>query len=102
MCMNTPTIVRENTVSSKYPAVGDKWNLLHQQLFSSKYKTINLEITQVLTIPGNNDFPLEICPVQYIVYYNMTGCILEENYISFTIAVGLIRLHMPGVKKSRV
>ena len=35
------------------------------------------------------------------VYYNMTVWILAGNYISFTIAAGLIRLHMPGVKKSR-
>ena len=35
-------------------------------------------------------------------YYNMTVWILAGNYISFTIAAGLIRLHMPGVKKSRV
>ena len=34
--------------------------------------------------------------------YNMTVWILAGNYISFTIAAGLIRLHMPGVKKSRV
>ena len=34
--------------------------------------------------------------------YNMTVWILVGNYISFTIAAGLIRLHMPGVKKSRV
>ena len=33
---------------------------------------------------------------------NMTVWILAGNYISFTIAAGLIRLHMPGVKKSRV
>ena len=31
-------------------------------------------------------------------YYNMTVWILAGNYISFTIAAGLIRLHMPGVK----
>ena len=37
-----------------------------------------------------------------MVYYNMTVWILAGNYISFTIAAGLIRLHMPGVKKSRV
>ena len=42
------------------------------------------------------------CQPCYDVYYNMTVWILAENYISFTIAVGLIRLHMPGVKKSRV
>ena len=35
-------------------------------------------------------------------YYNMTVWILAGNYSSFTIAAGLIRLHMPGVKKSRV
>ena len=35
-------------------------------------------------------------------HYNMTVWILAGNYISFTIAAGLIRLHMPGVKKSRV
>ena len=34
--------------------------------------------------------------------YNMTVWIWAGNYISFTIAGGLIRLHMPGVKKSRV
>ena len=34
--------------------------------------------------------------------YNMTVWLLAVNYISFTIATGLIRLHMPGVKKSRV
>ena len=32
----------------------------------------------------------------------MTVWILAGNYISFTITAGLIRLHMPGVKKSRV
>ena len=32
-------------------------------------------------------------------YYNMTVWILVGNY-SFTIAAGLIRLYMPGVKKS--
>ena len=34
--------------------------------------------------------------------YNMTVWILAGNYIRFTIAAGLIRLHMPGVKKSCV
>ena len=38
----------------------------------------------------------------WVKYYNMTVWILAGNYISFTIAAGLIRLHMPGVKKSRV
>ena len=37
-----------------------------------------------------------------IYYYNMTVWIWAGNNISFTIAAGLIRLHMPGVKKSRV
>ena len=37
-----------------------------------------------------------------VINYNMTVWILAGNYISFTIAAGLIRLHMPGVKKSRV
>ena len=40
--------------------------------------------------------------VGLISYYNMTVWILAGNYISFNIAAGLIRLHMPGVKKSRV
>ena len=35
-------------------------------------------------------------------YYNMIVWILAGNYISFTIAAGLIRLHLPGVKKSHV
>ena len=37
-----------------------------------------------------------------VTNYNMTVWILAGNYTSFTIAAGLIRLHMPGVKKSRV
>ena len=37
----------------------------------------------------------------YMQYYDMTVWIWAGNYISFTIAAGLIRLHMPGVKKSR-
>ena len=48
---------------------------------------------------------MHIKPWTYIVsdmHYNMTVWILAGNYISFTIAAGLIRLHMPGVKKSRV
>ena len=36
------------------------------------------------------------------LYYNMNVWILAGNYISFTIAAGLIRLHMLGVKKSFV
>ena len=32
----------------------------------------------------------------------MTDWILAGNCMSFTIAAGLIRLHMRGVKKSRV
>ena len=38
----------------------------------------------------------------FTAYYNMTVWILAGNYISFTIAAGLIRLHMPGVKNYRV
>ena len=30
--------------------------------------------------------------------YNMTVWILAQNDINFTMAAGLIRLHMPGVK----
>ena len=40
--------------------------------------------------------------IEIVEYYNMTVWILAGNYISFTIAAGLIKLHMPGVKKSRV
>ena len=34
--------------------------------------------------------------------YNMTVWILARNDINFSMAAGLIRLHMPGVKQSRV
>ena len=37
-----------------------------------------------------------------IAHYNMTVWILARNCIGITIAVGLIRLHMLDVKKSRV
>ena len=37
-----------------------------------------------------------------VINDNMTVWILAGNYISFAITAGLIRLHMPGVKKSRV
>ena len=33
-----------------------------------------------------------------ITYYNMTVWILARNDINFSMAAGLIRLHMPGVK----
>ena len=33
-----------------------------------------------------------------MVYHNMTVWILAGNYISFTIAAGLINLHKPGLK----
>ena len=52
--------------------------------------------------------PFVICIEEVVIrkvlsrYYNMTVWILAGYYISFTIAAGLIRLHMPGVKKSRV
>ena len=39
---------------------------------------------------------------EHKMYYDMTVWILAGNYISFIIAVGLIRLHMPSVKKSCV
>ena len=32
------------------------------------------------------------------MYYNMTVCILARNDINFSMAAGLIRLHMPGVQ----
>ena len=35
-------------------------------------------------------------------YYNMTVWILARNDINLSMAAGLIRLHMPGVKTSRV
>ena len=38
----------------------------------------------------------------YDLYYNMTVVILTGNEIDFAIAVGLISLHMPGDKYSRV
>ena len=49
-------------------------------------------------IPTSNDAN----PDTRTANYNMTVWIWAGNYISFTIAAGLIRLHMPGVKKSRV
>ena len=45
---------------------------------------------------------LVVQSVVVVVNYNLTVWILAGNYISFTIAAGLIRLLMPGVKKSRV
>ena len=48
--------------------------------------------------PHPHDYPY----YWLILDYNMTVWILAGNYTSFTLAAGLIRLHMPGVKKSRV
>ena len=55
-----------------------------------------LERISVGLDPGSGHCQLLSCN------YNMNVWILAGNYISFTIAAGLIRLHMPGVKKSRV
>ena len=50
-----------------------------------------------------NEVQIQQIRMTYDTYnYNMTVWIWAGNYISFTIAAGLIRLHMPGVKKSRV
>ena len=38
------------------------------------------------------------CPETRSSYYNMTVWILARNDIIFSMAAGLIRLHMPGVK----
>ena len=38
------------------------------------------------------------CMIWYTLYYNMTVWILARNDINFSMAAGLIRLHMPGVK----
>ena len=50
----------------------------------------------------NCNYQIDPFPSSVIGDYNMTVLIWEGNYISFTIAAGLIRLHMPGVKKSRM
>ena len=34
----------------------------------------------------------------FVLYYNMTVWILAQNDINFSMAAGLISLHMPGVK----
>ena len=46
--------------------------------------------------------PLTCIVYDMFKYYNMIVWIWAGNYISFTMAAGFIRLHMPGVKKSRV
>ena len=39
---------------------------------------------------------------KYVYDYNMTRMVLAGNEINFAKAAGLIRLHMPSVKKYRV
>ena len=67
-----------------------------------------IEILYMRHRPGDpylsTDVPLAQAPLKEFRthYHYMTVWILAGNYISFTIAAGLMRLHMPGVKKSRV
>ena len=47
----------------------------------------------------NTDYILNINDNECLmVYYNMTVWILARKEINFSMAAGLIRLHMPGVK----
>ena len=50
---------------------------------------------------GNSAMSWMICRSVLLIIVTWLR-ILVGDYINFTIAVGLIRLHMPGVKKSRV
>ena len=47
-------------------------------------------------------FPTKITTVMVWFYYIMTVLILAGNGINFSIAAGLIRLHIPDVKQSHV
>ena len=47
----------------------------------------------------NGKLSVHAISLQYLkIYYNMTVWILAGNCINFSMAAGLIRLHMPGVK----
>ena len=64
----------------------------------------NIELGNAIKISAIYIFVLfhDAFDLRNALHYNMTVWILAGNYISFTIAAGLVRLHMPGVKKSRV
>ena len=73
------------------------WNRGAWRFFHDTYLTIEDQGIRC------TDHLHDSCPFTDVnQHYNMTVWILAGNYISFTIAAGLIRLHMPGVKKSRV
>ena len=67
------------------------------QISQKFYEQIKIYILKTIDLEKN----INICMYVEGTNYNMTVWILAGNYISFTIAAGLIRLHMPGVKKYR-
>ena len=84
--------------------------LLNRLFRRRSKKTSKLRVTGLCegNSPVTSEFPtqrasnMENVQATFGKNYNMTVWILAGNYISFTIAAGLIRLHMPGDKKSRV
>ena len=80
--------------------LGDNTSLSHKNNMAAK-SVLSIQIVPYIPI-------LRVCePIAttlrvVVSHLIMTVWILAGNYISFTITAGLIRLHMPGVKKSRV
>ena len=48
---------------------------------------------RAIKLPPSCSSPKIMCQSIHMIYYNMTMWILTGNYVSFTIAAGLIRLH---------
>ena len=79
--------------------------IARQLYFSFIYSRINYGIEVYGSCADEHFSKLQVMQnklLKLLLNYNMTVWILARNDINLSMAAGLIRLHMPGVKSSRV
>ena len=77
----------------------DHWEQLGQHMLSTYLSQAMSVHINCSTLVRNCSLAITVQDtVQLGAYYNMTVWILARNDIIFSMAAGLIRLHMPGVK----
>ena len=84
-----------NTIAKNYLLESIRINIINQER-----TPLQMDVTAAMSSLNSHGKILFF--LSLVIVYNRTVWIWAGNYISFTIAAGLIRLHMPGVKKSRV
>ena len=98
-CWNSPETGEYPVQGASNAENGSIWWRHHDM--EAQHQT-GMSLPEIKTSPGQMKWHATYAYASMLILYNMTVWIFAGNYISFTIAAGFIRLHMPGVKKSRV